>query len=180
MRHELLPELSGYSLAEDNKRPREYSSEREKWILLALIFLPWNAGLQCKRIFGEWGLNTAFLVSKSTERSGWKTFTKGRPPGTIQWEKGGRGGERYLFHPISLKQKSKHGWSANLSLIHNNLSSYIRSLSCRPIKYRTYPFQLRQNGLLAWTKISENRDESDLSSFQSKKQAVWAAERLNL
>lgn len=180
MRHELPPELSGYSLAEDNKRLREYSSEREKWILLALIFLPWNAGLQCKRIFGEWGLNTAFLVSKSTERSGWKTFTKGRPPGTIQWEKGGRGGERYLFHPISLKQKSKHGWAANLSLIHNNLSSYIRRLSCRPIKYRTYPFQLRQNGLLAWTKISENRDESDLSSFQSKKQAVWAAERLNL
>lgn len=133
---------------------------------------------------------SVFLVSEGQIRLSWflrarkgrgeKLSPKGDPPGTIQWEKGGRGGERYLFHPISLKQKSKHGWAANLSLIHNNLSSYIRSLSCRPIKYRTYPFQLRQNGLLAWTKISENRDESDLSSFQSKKQAVWAAERLNL
>ena len=163
MRHELPPELSGYSLAEDNKRPRKYSSEREKWILLALICLPWNAGLQCKRIFGEWGLNTFLKAGKGR---GEKLSLKGDPPGTIQWEKGGRGGERYLFHPISLKQKSKHGWAANLSLIHNNLSSYIRRLSCRPIKYRTYPFQLKQNGLLAWTKISENRDESDLSSFQ--------------
>lgn len=55
MRHELLPELSGYSLAEDNKRPREYSSEREKWILLALIFF-FHETLACSA--------SVFLVSE--------------------------------------------------------------------------------------------------------------------
>ena len=51
MRHELPPELSGYSLAEDNKRPREYSSEREKWILLALIFFSMKHWLAVRAYF---------------------------------------------------------------------------------------------------------------------------------
>ena len=55
MRHELLPELSGYSLAEDNKRPREYSSEREKMDIASSYFF-FHETLACSA--------SVFLVSE--------------------------------------------------------------------------------------------------------------------
>ena len=51
MRHELLPELSGYSLAEDNKRPREYSSEREKMDIASSYFFAMKRWLAVQAYF---------------------------------------------------------------------------------------------------------------------------------